>query len=31
MSLNSNTQDLNEILDTMNNLPLGGGGLRQIG
>lgn len=31
MSLNTNTQDLNEILDTMNNLPLGGGGLRQIG
>ncbi len=31
MSLNSNTQDLNTILDTMNNLPLGGGGLRQIG
>ena len=30
MSLNSNTQELNTILDTMNNLPLGGGGLRQI-
>lgn len=31
MSLNSNTQELNTILDTMNNLPLGGGGLRAIG
>ena len=31
MSLNSNTQELTTILDTMNNLPLGGGGLRQIG
>lgn len=31
MSLNSNTQELNTILDTMNNLPLGGGGLRTIG
>ena len=31
MSLNSNTQDLNQILNTMNNLPLGGGGLKQIG
>lgn len=31
MSLNTNTQELNTILDTMNNLPLGGGGLRQIG
>ena len=31
MSLNSNTQELNTILDTMNNLPIGNGGLKQIG
>ena len=30
MSLNTNTQELNTILDTMNNLPLGGGGVRAI-